>query len=99
MRRLIITTMCALAMLALAALPAWAGSPHFVGAPTFAISGAQGETLTVHAKEAGLGDEAQINAVLDATANCVNNGGNKPKAVNKTSVSASAVVPVQKRQG
>jgi hypothetical protein len=95
MRRLIVATMCALAMLALVALPAWAGSPHFVGAPTATISGAQGETLTVHAKEAGLGDEAQIVVRLDATANCVNNGGNKPKAVNKTSVSSSATVPVQ----
>ena len=39
MRRLIIATMPALAMLALAALPAWAGSPHFVGTLTITRSG------------------------------------------------------------
>jgi hypothetical protein len=46
-------------------------------------------------KEAGLGDEAQINVTLTATALCINNGGNHPKAVNKASVSAAATVPVQ----
>jgi hypothetical protein len=66
-----------------------------VGAPTATISGAQGETLTVHAKEAGLGDEAQIVVRLDANAACINNGGNHPKAVNKASFSTSATVPVQ----
>jgi hypothetical protein len=95
MRRFVLALLVALALLAVAVPTAWAGSPHFVGAPTTTISGDQGQTLTVHAKEAGLGDEQQIVAVLSATANCVNGGGNHPKAVNKTSVSASAVVPVQ----
>ncbi len=74
------------------ALPAWAGSPHFVGTPTVTVSGS---TLTVHAKEAGLGDEAQIVAVLSGTAQCINKGGNNPNAANKTSFSSSSTVPVQ----
>src|SRR5262249_33066447 len=45
--------------------PAMAGSPHFVGTPTFTTSGS---TVSVTAKEAGLGDEAQIHAVLSGDA-------------------------------
>ena len=92
MRRFVLAVLIALAMMALAVPAAWAGSPHFVGAPTVTVSG---NTLTVQAKEAGLGDEAQITAVLSGTADCINSGGNHPKAVNKTSFSASSVVPVQ----
>ena len=51
MRRLIIAAMLALAVLALAALPASAGSPHFVGTPTATRSG---DALTVTGKVAGL---------------------------------------------
>ena len=54
-----------------------------------------GNTVTVSGKEAGLGDEAQIHVVLTATALCINGGGNHPKAVNKTSVSAAGDFPVQ----
>jgi hypothetical protein len=72
--------------------PAMAGSPHFVGTPTFTTSGS---TITVSAKEAGLGDEAQIHVVLTADALCINGGGQHPKAVNKTTVSAAADEPVQ----
>lgn len=75
-----------------AAPAAFAGSPHFVGAPVFTTSGA---TATVQAKEAGLGDEAQIHVVLSGTAFCVNGGGNNPKAANKTSFSQTADEPVQ----
>jgi hypothetical protein len=74
------------------AAPAMAGSPHFVGTPTFTTSGS---TVTVSAKEAGLGDEAQIHVVLTGDALCINNGGNHPKAVNKESVSAADDFPVQ----
>jgi len=74
------------------AAPAMAGSPHFVGTPTFTTSGS---TVTVSAKEAGLGDEAQIHIVLTGDALCINNGGNHPKAVNKASVATAADVPVQ----
>jgi len=75
--------------------PAFAGSPHFVGTPVFTVSGS---TITVSAKEAGLGDEAQVHVVLTATALCVNGGGNHPKAVNKASVTAAADEPVQNGQ-
>jgi hypothetical protein len=46
-------------------------------------------------REGGLGDEAQINVVLTATALCINGGGDHPKAVNKESVSAEGTFPVQ----
>ena len=74
------------------ATTAIAGSAHFVGTPTFTTSG---NTITVTAKEAGLGDEAQITAVLSGTASCINGGGNHPKAVNKASFATNSVVPVQ----
>jgi hypothetical protein len=79
-------------VLMLTATAAWAGSPHFVGAVTKTQSG---NTLTVSGKEAGLGDEDQIHVVVSATALCINNGGQHPKAVNKESVSAAEDVPVQ----
>jgi hypothetical protein len=75
-----------------AAPPALAGSPHFVGAPVVTASG---DTVTVSAKEAGLGDEAQIIAVLSGVAGCVNPGGNRPQAANKTSFAQSFTEPVQ----
>jgi hypothetical protein len=81
-----------LAILALAAPPMAAGSPHFVGDCTFTVSG---NTVSVSCKEAGLGDEAQINVELSATALCINSGGKHPRAVNKAGVSADADVPVQ----
>src|SRR6266581_5485633 len=98
MRRLLILTgafLSALVATLAFALPAVAGSPHFVGTPTVTVSGS---TLTVHAKEAGLGDEAQIVAVLSGTASCINGGGNHPKAVNKTSFSTTSNEPVQNGQ-
>ena len=81
-------------VLAALALPtaAWAGHPHFVGDPTLTISD---NTVTVSAKEAGLGDEPQIHVELRATALCINRGGNHPRAVNKTGVATDADVPVQ----
>jgi hypothetical protein len=94
MHRLLTLITAALLCLATAS-PALAGNPHFVGTPTFAISGASGETVTVSAKEAGLGDEAQIIAVLSGDAQCVNPGGNEPQASNKQSFSTSSIVPVQ----
>jgi hypothetical protein len=72
---------------------AFAGSPHQVGTCTATQSG---NVLTIdNCKEAGLGDEAQINVTITATALCINNGGNHPKAVNKTTATANLVVPVQ----
>lgn len=78
----------------LAASPASAGlsGAHFVGTPQLTTSG---NTLSVSAEEAGLGNVDQIHVVLSGTALCINGGGNHPKAVNKTSVTAAADEPVQ----
>lgn len=75
---------------------AFAGNPHFVGTPT--VSPLNAPTVTVSVKEAGLGDESQIVATLSGTAECINGGGNHPKAVNKASFSTSATEPVQNGQ-
>ena len=93
MRRIIVVVVGLLAAAAIAAAPASAGSPHFIS-NAFEVS-RSGDTLTVSGKEAGLGDEAQIHVELSATAECINPGGNHPKAANKTSVSAAGDFPVQ----
>ncbi len=54
-----------------------------------------GSATAAFAKEAGLGGEAQIVAVLSGTAACINGGGKHPKAVNKASFTASGTEPVQ----
>jgi hypothetical protein len=81
----------ALLIAALAVPGAWAGNPHFI----FCSATTEGNTVTVDGKEAGLGDEEQITVVLRAEAQCINPGGNHPKAGNKESVTAVANVPVQ----
>ena len=93
MRRLVLAGMLALGLTVVAVAPAWAGSPHFVDSTVTAAR--SGNTLTVSGKEAGLGDEAQVNIQVSATALCINGGGKHPKAVNKESVSAAAQFPVQ----
>jgi hypothetical protein len=93
MRKLLLVAVAAFAVFAIASQPAFAGSPHFINSAT-TISRSD-NTLTVSGKEAGLGDEAQVHVVLSATALCINNGGNHPKAVNKTSVNAAGDFPVQ----
>jgi hypothetical protein len=80
-----------LLLLALPATVAFAGSPHVVSVDVVV----SGDTVTATAKEAGLGDEAQIVATLSGDAACVNPGGNHPQAANKETFSTSAVVPVQ----
>jgi hypothetical protein len=70
----------------------YAGSPHFVGDPVFVISG---NTVCVTGKEAGLGDEAQIEVTLSFDAACINPGSKKPQAANKESFSATGTFPVQ----
>jgi hypothetical protein len=92
-RVLVLTALIAGTVIGLAG-SASAGSPHFVSA-SFTTSGA---TITVNAKEAGLGAEPQINAVLSGTAECVNGGGQHPKATNKTGFSQAATEPVQNGQ-
>jgi hypothetical protein len=91
-RRIAVFCLLAIAALAVAA-PAYAGSPHFINSATNATR--TGDTLTVTGKEAGLGDETQVHIVLNATALCINGGGNHPKAVNKESLSAGDTFPVQ----
>lgn len=91
MRKLVIAAVAVVA-LALATV-AWAGSPHFIKTATTVTT--SGNTLTVSGKEAGLGDEAQVHIVVTATAECINGGGNHPKAANKTDVAAAGDFPVQ----
>ncbi len=94
MLRLLITLAAVVVTASLAVSAAVAGSPHFVGSPTFSISG---NTATVNAKEAGLGGES-IDVTLSGTAECINNGGKHPKAVNKTGFSSTETVPVHNGQ-
>ena len=84
----VVTVACAVGLMAPSAL---AGNPHFVTATVSRT----GDSLTAQFKEAGLGNEPQVHVVLSATAQCINPGGNKPKAANKMSVSAAGVFPVQ----
>jgi hypothetical protein len=90
-RKIIYSTVLALALVGLP-LPAYAGSPHFVGTPVAIIDG---DTLTVTGKEAGLGNETQIHVEVTADAECVNRGGNKPSADNKDTFAAAGDFPVQ----
>jgi hypothetical protein len=71
---------------------ATAGSPHFVGDCS---KTQDGNTLTVTCKEAGLGNEEQIEVTISATALCINNGGKHPKAVNKEDLAEAFSEPVQ----
>jgi hypothetical protein len=97
MRRVIFIAMAVLATLVLTLPTAWAGEPHFVGQGCTLVS-VSGTCVTVSAKEAGLGDEAQINVELTAEAQCINPGEKHPKAANKADVAADADVPVQNGQ-
>lgn len=64
------------AVLALFTAPLLAVSnAHFVGNPTFTISG---NTVTVSGKVAGLGNVSQIHVVLLGTAECINGGQQAP---------------------
>jgi len=91
MRRIIFVPVLALATVALSVLPALAGNPHFV---TLSAT-RSGNTLIITGKEAGLGDEQQVNIQVNASASCINPGSNHPKAENKESVSAAGMFPVQ----
>ena len=100
MRRL---TIALLTLLALASLSAWivlADSPHFISA----TASCNGDNLEVCFKEAGLGNTV-VNITLAGTATatyqCFNNGGNHPKAGNKTTVSSAVSVtePFTPRNG
>src|SRR5262245_36323140 len=92
MRRVVLLFVAAMAAMAIAVPVALAGSPHFVGSPTGTLTG---NALTVQGKEAGLGNEAQIQVQVSGLGLCINGGGHHPKAVNKESFSAVGVFPVQ----
>ena len=91
-RRVVCLVGCIAGLFVLGTTPAYAGNPHFVGDISATRSD---DTITVTGKEAGLGDEDQIHVVVTATAQCINPGGNHPKAANKQSVSAAGDFPVQ----
>jgi len=91
MRRIIFALVLALTTAALSVLPALAGNPHFV---TLTVT-RSGNSLILTGKEAGLGDEQQVNIQFNASASCINPGDNHPKAANKESVSTSGMFPVQ----
>jgi hypothetical protein len=93
MRRMFLLVGLAAAIAAVAAPTAFAGHPHFVANTVTATR--EGDSLTVSGKEAGLGDESQVHIVVSATALCINNGGNHPRAVNKQSLAAGDDFPVQ----
>jgi hypothetical protein len=93
MKQLSMLALAALATLALTRSTAWAGSPHFVSCSV--VPSDTPNTLSVNGKEAGLGNEEQVDIVLTATALCINNGGKHPRAVNKEDVSAAETFPVQ----
>jgi hypothetical protein len=90
MRRLILLT--ALVTAAVAVPVVWAGSPHFVGTPTVTRSG---NSLTVTGKEAGLGNETQVEIQISVQAACLNPGENFPQAANKQTFTQKGTFPVQ----
>ena len=93
MRKIAIWGVLALMALALAAVPALAGNPHFIKSATNAS--VVNNNLVVNFKEAGLAsgsvETVQVSATGTATYQCFNNGGNHPRAANKETVSADLV--------
>ena len=87
-------TLAFLTLFVMASLSLWIGladSPHFINAS----ASCTGDSLKVSFKEAGLGSNPvtiTLSATGTATYQCFNNGGNHPKAGNKTTVSASLSV-------
>jgi outer membrane usher protein FimD/PapC len=77
-----------LAILVLTAQAAFAASPHFISAS----AARSGDNLVVKWKEAGLGDNLNIDYSATATAtrvdSCVNNGGKVPSDPKKTTTQA-----------
>lgn len=92
MRRFLIMLLAALAASVFFVPTAIAGSPHFVGTPTVTRSG---DSLTVSGKEAGLGNEDQIEVQVTVQAACLNRGENFPEADNKEAFTATGTFPVQ----
>jgi hypothetical protein len=96
MRKLGIIAVLSLLVVALAAVPALAASPHFAGKTSSSVdsSGA----LVVNFKEAGLGNNQLVDynlsiAKAEATWACINKGGKHPQAANKETFSESLNIP------
>ncbi len=69
-----------------------AGSPHFIKSATSVTRNAD-DSLTILAKEAGLGGES-INVTITGTVACINPGGHGPKATNKHTFATSGTFTV-----
>ncbi|MDP9225054.1 MAG: hypothetical protein M3P18_14640, partial [Actinomycetota bacterium] len=84
--RILGISLLATASLMALAIPAQAGSPHFIKHATNASL--SGSNLVVNFKEAGLASGSVETITIDATATttyeCVNGGGKNPAASNKT---------------
>src|SRR6266568_7253164 len=70
MRRFTIAAMCLVVITCFTATTAFAGSPHFVGTCTATLN--PDNTVTFSGKEAGLGNEAQIQSQFTVVAECIN---------------------------
>ncbi len=99
MRRSLIVVATAFATLFMGATAAWADSPHVVGTPTSSVSG---NSLTVSASVAGLGNVPSATFSLEGSATvssrCYTKSGNKPQAANKQeniSVNQTETFPVR----
>lgn len=92
MRRSVFTLGLVMLLAMALALPALAGSPHFVGRTDIQRDG---NSLTVSGKIAGLGNEEQVEVEITVDAACINPGGKPPQADNKESFAAAGTFPVQ----
>ncbi len=99
MRRSLIVVATVFATLFMGATAAWADSPHVVGTPTSSVSG---NSLTVSASVAGLGNVPSATFSLEGSATvssrCYTKSGNKPQAANKQeniSVNQTETFPVR----
>ena len=98
-RRTLFSSIAALAILAVGATSAFAGSPHIIGTPTATVSS---NTLTVTASVAGLGSVTSVQLTLsgtvDVNSRCYTKSGNTPQAANKQesiSVLSTGTFPVR----
>jgi len=99
MKRFAFVLTAVVATMMLTATAALAASPHIVGNPSATISG---NTLTVKASVAGLGNVDEVTLTLGGTVDvfsrCYNRGGNKPQADNKQetiTVNSTGTFPVR----
>jgi hypothetical protein len=102
LRRTLLSTTAALALVALITGSVSAASPHFIGTPSLSVNGS---TITVTFKAAGLGniEEASFTLSGDVTVSsrCYTKSGNKPQAANKQEtfdVDAGGTFPVSNGQ-